>query len=82
MIDGDPANVVTQFDGWEVALQGLEAGDVIAQQVIIPVGEEVKPGSYELVAGLYSQQNWSRLPVAQGGEPRDHARLGNLEVTP
>lgn len=81
VVDGDPASQVAQADGWEVALRGLEPGDVIAQRMVLNFGEDVAPKQYTLLAGLYSPQDWSRLPVTQPGrEPSDHVVLGTLQV--
>ena len=80
VVDGDPANTVAQADGWDVALRGLEAGDIIEQHLGLPVGAEVTPGEYTLLAGLYSQQDWARLPVTTPDGPRDHAVLGKLPI--
>ncbi len=81
VVDGDPAKQVAQADGWDVALAGLEPGDVIAQQFTLDFGGDVIPKEYQLLAGLYSPQNWSRLPVTQpGAEPSDHANVGTITV--
>ncbi|MFN8487155.1 MAG: glycosyltransferase family 39 protein [Caldilineaceae bacterium] len=63
VIDGDPAKIVAQYDGWETALRGLEPGDVIVQQADIDIGDQVQPGKYTLLIGLYSPQNGARLTV-------------------
>ena len=76
VVDGDPANQVAQADGWEVALRGLEPGDVIAQRMALNFGSDVLPKQYTLLAGLYSPQNWARLPVGQA----DHVELGTVTI--
>jgi len=81
VVDGDPANRVAQADGWEVALRGLEPGDVIAQRMTIEFGEEVARKPYELLAGLYSPQDGARLAViGDDGGQSDHVELGVIEV--
>jgi hypothetical protein len=83
VVDGDPSRQVAQADGWEVALSGLEAGDVIAQRLPLEIAPEVAAGEYTLLAGLYSPQDWARLPVSQPGRPpADHILLGPLPVAP
>jgi hypothetical protein len=52
--------VVAQYDGWDAALRGLEPGDVIAQQIRLPLGH-VAAGEYTLLTGLYSPQTGERL---------------------
>ncbi len=81
VVDGDPANQVAQADGWEVALRGLEPDDVIAQRMTLNFGEDLAAQEYTLLAGLYSPQDWARLPVSQvGREPSDHVVLGKIAV--
>jgi hypothetical protein len=80
VVDGDPANRVAQADGWEIALTGLEPGDVIAQQLTVDFGADVAPGSYDLLAGLYSPQDWARLAVATAAGPIDAVKLGEIRV--
>jgi hypothetical protein len=82
VVDGDPANQVAQADGWEVALRGLESGDVIAQRFTLGFGPDVAAKEYTLLAGLYSPQDGARLPVTQEGlPPADHANLGAIQIT-
>lgn len=59
----DPADIVAQYDGWDVALAGLEPGDLISQRVTIPIPAGTLPGVYYLRAGLYSPQSGQRLPL-------------------
>jgi hypothetical protein len=81
VVDGDPANQVAQADGWEVALRGLESGDVIAQRMVLNFAPATPAKEYTLLAGLYSPQDWARLPVTQAGrEPADHVVLGAVAV--
>jgi hypothetical protein len=81
VVDGDPANRVAQADGWEVALHGLEGGDIIAQRMTIEFGEEVARKPYDLIAGLYSPQDWARRPAtAADGSQGDYVRFGSVDV--
>lgn len=81
VVDGDPANRVAQADGWEVALRGLEPGDVIAQKMTIDVPADLAPKQYTLIAGLYSPQDGSRLSTLDGtGQPVDHVTLGQVQM--
>lgn len=80
VVDGDPTKVVTQYDGWETALRGLEPGDVIVQQANLDLGAQVKPGRYDVLIGLYSPQNETRLRVSGTAEQADSVKAGKLEV--
>jgi len=82
VVDGDPTVKVAEFDGWPIALRGLEPGDIIAQEVTLHFAEDVTPKTYDLLVGLYSPQNWQRLTPVQAGEPRDHAVAGAIEIVP
>ena len=76
---GDPTAIHAQYDGWEVALRGLEPGDVIMQRIALNVDEGLPDGQYDLLAGIYSPQNWVRLMVTVGGEQAsDHVKLTTL----
>lgn len=74
----DPAQIISQFDGWRTALRGLEEGDIIVMPATVGLPNEVQPGSYPIRVGLYSPQNGARLAV----ENADHAEVGTLEVAP
>jgi hypothetical protein len=80
MTEAEPWQIVAQYDGWPVALRGLEEGDVIIHHAEMEVSDQVKPGEYHLLAGLYSPQNGVRLPVRSPAGETDHVALGVLEV--
>jgi hypothetical protein len=82
LVDGDPSNQVAVADGWEVALEGLEPGDVIAQRLVLDLPLDAAPKAYTLLGGLYSPQDGARLPVTQASrEPSDYVELGAIQVT-
>lgn len=81
LVDGDPANKVAEFDSWNVALRGLEPGDIIAQHATLHLSESVAPAVYDLLVGVYSPQNWQRLNTTQQETLRDYAHAGVIEVT-
>jgi 4-amino-4-deoxy-L-arabinose transferase-like glycosyltransferase len=76
----DPEAKLAQFDGWPVALRGLEPGDVIAQPVELVIPPTAAAGDYDLLAGLYSAQTTERLPVLGGAEGAEFVRLGSLRI--
>ncbi len=80
VIDGDPTKIVAQYDGWETALRGLETGDVIAQPAELELGEQVAPGKYTLLIGLYSPQNGARLTVNNAQGSVDAVDVGRFIV--
>jgi hypothetical protein len=63
LVERNEEKTVAQFDGWPTALAGLEPGDMIVQAVRIPVPAELDGEEYGVRVGLYSPQNWQRLPL-------------------
>jgi 4-amino-4-deoxy-L-arabinose transferase-like glycosyltransferase len=76
----DPGQIVAQYDGWGAALTGLEKGDIISQQVEIPLPDNTPKGTYTLRVGLYSPQNSERLPVTWEGGTTDFILLDTITV--
>jgi len=76
----DAQQIQAQYDGWGVALRGLEPGDVIVQRAPIILSAEQAPGSYPIRVGLYLPQSGARLQVTQDGANADHVTLGALNV--
>lgn len=61
---GENGLPVTQWDGWPVATEGLEEGDVVILAHPLLISASLPPGTYPLQAGLYRPPNGPRLPVA------------------
>ncbi len=72
---------LTQFDGWEVALRGLEAGDRILQPIELSIPADAAAGEYVLLAGLYSPQDGQRL-LTNEVAPQDALLVATLVVAP
>lgn len=79
---GAPHEVVALYDGWSTALRGLEEGDILVHDIVINLPDDLAPGGYTLLAGLYSPQDWARLPVSGADAEPDAAavRLGVVTV--
>lgn len=77
---GDASDIVAQYDGWETAWAGLEAGDIIIQNIQIQIPEDTPSGLYRLYAGLYSPQSWERLLVTTAGETADSVSLSTITI--
>jgi hypothetical protein len=71
--DGLP---VTQWDGWPVAAQGLETGDVVVLSHPLTLPQDAVSGSLVLQVGCYRPPHGPRLPVAES----DRLILGEVEV--
>lgn len=76
---GSPSAIVAQYDGWRTAMRGLEPGDVIAHTLAIDLPDDLLPGEYTLLVGLYSPQSGMRLKVVDTA-PSEHVDLGRIEV--
>ena len=82
----DTPQPVAQYDGWDVALTGLEPGDVIAQPIVIhlPKAVETDPSTelsasvYNINVGLYSPQSGQRLPLV--GESTNFISLQTIQI--
>ncbi|KAA3663045.1 MAG: phospholipid carrier-dependent glycosyltransferase [Chloroflexi bacterium] len=73
----DAPQPIAQFDGWDVALAGLEPGDVIAQPIAIQLPEGIK-GGHNLNLGLYSPQSNQRLPLID--QSTDFITLQTIQI--
>jgi mannosyltransferase len=60
-------------------------GEVIVDEHLIPLGTDLPPGTYELVVGMYDEQDASRLPAyAANGEslPGDYVSIRTIAIEP
>jgi hypothetical protein len=74
LLDGE-GRVVAQHDGLDVRLEGLQAGDEVAQLHRLPVSAELVPGPYALQIGLYEPETNTRLTVLTPSGPVDRILL-------
>lgn len=80
LIQPETGQTVAQYDGWDVALRGLEEGDLIVQEAQLDLPLDMPPGQYTLRAGLYSPQSGVRLIMADAAAPADQVDLASLTV--
>ncbi|HZD10193.1 MAG TPA: hypothetical protein VE553_02545, partial [Candidatus Binatia bacterium] len=59
----DPADILSQYDGWGAALTGLEAGDIVRQRVTLQLPDSPLLDAYYVQVGLYSPQSGERLSL-------------------
>jgi 4-amino-4-deoxy-L-arabinose transferase-like glycosyltransferase len=72
--DGPPVDGHYPTSAWS-------AGEVILDRHIIPVPDQVAPGRYVLMAGLYDASDGTRLPVMSAdGKTTDAIALGEVYV--
>jgi len=80
LVQPETGQTVAQYDGWDVALRGLEQGDLIVQHASMDLPINLPPGQYTFHAGLYSPQSGVRLIMADAATPADHVDLASLTV--
>ena len=75
-----PKGLAAQYDSQPMAgsypTSFWDIDEVVVDPVVIPVGEDVPAGEYQLIAGMYELASGQRLPVAGG----DHIDLGQVLV--
>ena len=74
----DAPQPIAQYDGWDVALTGLEPGDLIAQPVVIQLPDGVETAVYNINLGLYSPQSGQRLQLVD--ETSDFVTLQTIQI--
>jgi hypothetical protein len=57
-------------------------GEVVAQPITVDIPPDAMPGNYELLAGMYTWPDLTRLPVSSPGAQADQITLGEVEVVP
>lgn len=78
--------VWAQHDGWPADGQKPTStwaeGEVITDEHAIPIGEEVPPGSYRLVVGMYDAETLTPLAAFEpGGQPIGEGRVFLKPIT-
>jgi hypothetical protein len=64
----DTGQIVAQWDGLDVPVEGWRAGDYIIQMVTLPLRHNVS-GHYRLQVGVYNPATMERLKVMADGNP-------------
>jgi hypothetical protein len=81
-VTNDQAGIAGQYDGWNTALRGLEAGDVIVQHVRIPIKSDAAAETYNLQVGLYATDRGQRWNAhTPSGQATDRVILSPIEIT-
>ena len=61
---GEDGMPIAQWDGWPVATDGLEPGDVVVLSHPLTIPPDARAGSHPIQVGLYRPPDGPRLPVA------------------
>ena len=74
--DAEPVGNLLPTDRWK-------PGEVVVDRHGVLLPEDLPPGEYTLIAGLYHLGTGERLPVTvAGGEVADHLLLGTVTIRP
>jgi hypothetical protein len=69
LVDAETGRLVAQADvmphGWTYPTSQWRAGEVVSDEVLLSV-EDVPPGDYRLLVGVYSPESGERLPIPDG----------------
>jgi hypothetical protein len=68
----DQGNIMAQLDRWPGGLPSniWAQGQVIVDEYELELAPDIKPGTYQIVVGLYTAENGRRLPVSDAdGRP-------------
>jgi hypothetical protein len=81
----DPAGrLVTQHDGQPLygylPTSSWSPGDLIPDRHRLPLPEELSPGRYRLIAGMYALETLERLPVRTAQGAADYVLLTEIEM--
>ena len=75
--------LAAQWDGWTMAPEYVQPGDILVQVHFIPIPPNFAPGTYQLALGLYlpKSANLPRVPIVLDGQPvADRLLLQSIEV--
>ncbi len=79
----DQGRVDAQWDGFTIAPEYVQRGDVIVQVHFIPIPPDFAPGTYQLVLGMYEPRTAAqpRLPIVAEGQPKtDRILLQSVQM--
>jgi 4-amino-4-deoxy-L-arabinose transferase-like glycosyltransferase len=72
--------IVAQWDGLDVNLRTLEAGDMFGQRHRLELPADLPPGPYRISLGVYQPDDGTRLRAQSGDRIVDSVVLGMLTV--
>jgi hypothetical protein len=81
--EGGPSDIVSQTDVYpHLPTSGWIPGEYLSDSLVLGVPDDLVPGSYSLLVGLYEPETGRRLPVfdAEGNALGDSVALEHLAV--
>jgi 4-amino-4-deoxy-L-arabinose transferase-like glycosyltransferase len=79
-ISAPDGSIVTQYDGLDMGVASLEAGDVFVQRHHIQIPATAPIGSYRISLGVYHPDSNARLKATIGDQTIDSIVLGTLTL--
>jgi len=80
----DNGQIVAQRDSvplnWGYPTTQWEPGEVVADPIRLPLGEQLAPGIYQVFVGMYDEATGQRLPLVQKGQPVPDDRLPLIAI--
>ena len=79
----EQGNIDAQWDGFTIAPEYVQRGDIIVQVHFIPIPPNFEPGMYQLALGLYLPKaaNLPRVPIVLDGQPKaDQILLQSIQM--
>jgi hypothetical protein len=73
-VDRVPGDGLRPTTGWR-------SGEVLSEQITLPLPEDLLPGDYEITIGFYDPDDGKRLPVLLDGELQPHDQLALSKIT-
>ena len=71
--DAMPVNNTLPTSSWR-------PGEMVTDEIDLPLPAELKPGSYQLIVVLYDHQTGQRLTARSGSQSSDHASVASVQV--
>jgi hypothetical protein len=79
LVRAEDGAIVSQLDripvDWRRPTNGWREGEMLTDDYRLPIPQDLAPGSYELVVGMYEPESWVRLPVTYRGERQEGDQL-------
>ncbi len=79
LVRSSDGTIVSQADrvpvDWLRPTKGWRPGEVLEDKYLLPVPEELAPGTYALYVGMFDPDSWQRPPITIEGEEQPDAQL-------
>lgn len=86
LVSANDGTIAAQLDripvDWLRPTTGWRKGEVLVDVYALPIPQDLPPGDYSLMVGMYDPETWQRLPVVMDGQvlAGDQLELAELAV--